>query len=48
MKQLMVDFMVSGFTYSNDGDVSGNHSNGSDAWVIKLSYLELIFYQQYR
>jgi hypothetical protein len=28
-------FIVTGGTYSNDGDVSGNHG-GSDAWVLKL------------
>ena len=29
-------FIVAGQTYSNDGDVSGNHG-GSDAWVVKLN-----------
>jgi len=28
-------FIVAGFTYSNDGDVSGNHG-GFDYWVVKL------------
>lgn len=28
-------YIVSGLTYSNDGDVSGNHGN-SDVWVVKL------------
>lgn len=29
-------FVVAGFTYSNDGDVSGNHGD-SDFWILKLS-----------
>ena len=29
-------FMIAGYTYSNDGDVSGNHGD-RDAWVIKIS-----------
>lgn len=29
-------FMIGGYTYSNDGDVSGNHGD-KDAWVIKIS-----------
>ena len=29
-------FIVAGWTYSNDGDVSGNHG-GSDEWVVKLN-----------
>lgn len=29
-------FILAGETYSNDGDVSGNHG-GRDAWVVKLS-----------
>ncbi|HNJ90106.1 MAG TPA: putative metal-binding motif-containing protein, partial [Chitinophagales bacterium] len=29
-------FIVAGTTYSNDGDVSGNHGS-SDIWVVKLS-----------
>ena len=28
-------FLLSGYTLSNDGDVSGNHG-GSDTWVVKL------------
>ncbi len=28
-------FIMAGYTFSNDGDVTGNH--GSDAWVVKLS-----------
>jgi hypothetical protein len=28
-------YIAAGFTYSNDGDVSGNHGNG-DGWVVKL------------
>lgn len=29
------DYAVAGFTYSDDGDVSGNHGNG-DYWIVKL------------
>lgn len=29
-------FIITGGTYSDDGDVSGNHGNG-DAWVVKLN-----------
>jgi hypothetical protein len=28
-------FIIAGYTYSNDGDIIGNHGN-SDAWVVKL------------
>jgi len=30
-------FIVAGKTFSNDGDVSGNHSSFGDYWVVKLS-----------
>jgi hypothetical protein len=30
------NYIVAGYSYSNDGDVSANHG-GDDAWVIKLS-----------
>ena len=29
-------YIIAGVTFSNDGDVSGNHG-GADAWVVKLS-----------
>ena len=29
-------YVVTGTTYSNDGDVSGNHSGDADMWVAKL------------
>ncbi|MDR3273636.1 MAG: T9SS C-terminal target domain-containing protein [Flavobacteriaceae bacterium] len=29
-------YIVAGYTLSNDGDVSGNHGNGGDGWVVKL------------
>lgn len=29
-------YIAAGYTYSNDGDVSGNHGD-ADAWVVKLS-----------
>lgn len=41
-------FMVAGCTWSNDGDVSGNHSSMSapdDAWLVKLSASGLIEWQ---
>ena len=32
-------YIVSGYSYSNNGDVSGNHSIGkADAWLVKLSF----------
>jgi len=30
------EYVVAGFTYSNDGDMSGNHGSG-DFWILKLS-----------
>lgn len=30
------DWLISGFTYSNDGDISGYHSEG-DAWLTRVS-----------
>ncbi|MPR37296.1 hypothetical protein [Salmonirosea aquatica] len=38
-------FVVAGFTYSTDGDVSGNHGN-SDYWVVKLDSLGSIVWQK--
>ncbi|NLY22597.1 MAG: T9SS type A sorting domain-containing protein [Bacteroidales bacterium] len=38
-------FIVAGQTYSNDGDVSGNHG-GSDAWVVKLNSSGNILWQK--
>jgi len=29
-------YIVAGYTYSNDGDVSGNHG-GADYWIVKLN-----------
>ncbi|MCK9236454.1 MAG: T9SS type A sorting domain-containing protein, partial [Acholeplasmataceae bacterium] len=29
-------YIVAGYSYSNDGDVSGNHGN-SDYWIVKLT-----------
>jgi hypothetical protein len=31
------EYMISGYTQSNDGDVSGNHG-GMDIWAVKLSH----------
>ncbi len=33
------NFVVAGYTHSNDGDVSGNHSDELDAWVVKIDNL---------
>ncbi|MBS1736280.1 MAG: T9SS type A sorting domain-containing protein [Bacteroidetes bacterium] len=30
-------YIVAGYTFSNDGDVSGNHNPDSDGWVVKLN-----------
>jgi len=30
-------YIVAGYTKSNDGDLTGNHGGGSDAWVVKLN-----------
>ena len=38
-------FIISGQTYSNDGDVSGNHGS-SDAWVVKLDNIGTIQWQK--
>jgi len=32
-------YIIAGYSYSNDGDVYGNHSEGrSDAWIVKLDF----------
>ena len=38
-------FIVAGWTWSNDGDVSGNHG-GSDYWVVKLNSSGRIVWQK--
>jgi hypothetical protein len=38
-------YIFSGYTMSNDGDVSGNHG-GNDAWIVKLSSQGLIQWQK--
>ncbi len=38
-------FIIAGGTYSNDGDVSGNHGS-ADAWVVKLSSIGDLQWQQ--
>ncbi|MBW2938820.1 T9SS type A sorting domain-containing protein [Aureisphaera sp. CAU 1614] len=30
-------YVITGFTHSNDGDVSGNHSYDNDVWVVALN-----------
>lgn len=41
-------FIVGGFTYSNDGDVTGNHSDPgfSDAWLLRISPTGGILWKQ--
>ena len=38
-------YIVAGYTYSNDGDVTGNHG-GEDAWVIKISPFGILQWQK--
>ncbi len=38
-------FIVAGWTYSNDGDVSGNHGSG-DCWIVKLDIPGNIVWQK--
>ncbi len=38
-------FIVAGYSYSNDGDVSGNHGRG-DYWVVKLDSAGTIVWQR--
>lgn len=39
-------YIVAGHTYSNDGDVSGNHSFFYDCWIVKLSSIGEIIWQK--
>jgi hypothetical protein len=42
-------YMISGLTFSNDGEVSGNHTNSSayhDAWLIKIDNIGNIQWQK--
>jgi hypothetical protein len=39
-------YIVAGFTYSNDGDVNGNHSVFYDCWIIKLNSIGEIIWQK--
>ena len=38
-------FVIIGMTYSNDGDVSGNHG-GSDLWILKINHFGTILWQK--
>ena len=38
-------YIAAGYTYSNDGDVSGSHG-GSDAWIVKLDSNNAIQWQK--
>ncbi|MBI5541565.1 MAG: T9SS type A sorting domain-containing protein [Bacteroidia bacterium] len=41
------EFYIAGTTYSNDGDVSGNHGTGyNDFWAIKISNTGTLLYQK--
>jgi hypothetical protein len=40
-------FVISGFSDSNDGDVSGNHAGSVDYWVVKLDELGNIIWQRF-
>lgn len=39
-------YIVAGLTYSNDGDVSGNHSSFYDYWIVKLNSSGQIIWQK--
>jgi gliding motility-associated-like protein len=39
-------YLVSGFSNSFDGDVSGNHGDGFDAWLVKLGKTGVIQWQK--
>ena len=39
-------YVVAGYTFSNDGEVSGNHGSSSDYWIIKLDALGIIQWQK--
>ncbi len=39
-------FIIAGYTNSNDGDVSGNHSMNSDCWIVKLDSIGNIQWQK--
>lgn len=38
-------YVVGGYTWSNDGDVSGNHGN-ADAWIVKLDSVGVFQWQR--
>lgn len=39
-------YIAGGYTFSNDGDVSGNHSSSWDLWVVKFSNTGTIQWQK--
>ncbi|MCB0795819.1 MAG: T9SS type A sorting domain-containing protein [Flavobacteriales bacterium] len=39
-------YVFAGRTYSNDGDVSGNHGGTGDAWVVKLDAQGFVVWQK--
>jgi uncharacterized protein (TIGR02145 family) len=41
-----VGYIIAGYTRSNDGDVSGNHSGNKDYWIVKLDSLGALQWQK--
>jgi hypothetical protein len=40
-------YIIAGFSYSNNGDVTGNHDHGySDYWIVKLTSAGQIEWQK--
>jgi hypothetical protein len=39
-------YIVAGFSWSNDGDVTGNHGN-NDSWIVKFCAVAGVFHLSY-
>ena len=39
-------YLLAGLTFSNDGDVAGNHSSETDGWVVKINAVGTILWQK--
>jgi len=39
-------YIITGFTESNDGDVSGNHGGAGDLWIVKIDSIGQILWQK--
>lgn len=39
-------YIVAGYTFSNNGDVSGNHNPDSDGWIVKLDTTGNLIWQK--